>query len=53
MARDLGQAAGGILSYFARHKTAANLLLVLLVMAGLYAAPQMRAPKLAALPMAV
>ena len=43
MARDLGQAAGGILSYFARHKTAANLLLVLLVMAGLYAAPQMRA----------
>ncbi|MBT8408789.1 MAG: efflux RND transporter permease subunit, partial [Alphaproteobacteria bacterium] len=43
MARDLGKAAGGILSYFARHKTAANLLLVLLVLSGVYAAPQMRA----------
>ena len=43
MARDLGNAAGGILSYFARHNTAANLLLVILVVAGLYAAPQMRA----------
>ena len=43
MARDLGQAAGGILSYFTRHRTAANLLLVVLVVSGLYAAPQMRA----------
>ena len=43
MARDLGKAAGGVLSYFVRHRTAANLLLVLLVLAGLYAAPQMRA----------
>ena len=43
MARDLGQAAGGILSYFTRHRTAANLLLAVLVVSGLYAAPQMRA----------
>ncbi len=43
MARDLSKAAGGILSYFVRHPTAANLLLVLLVIGGLYAAPQMRA----------
>ena len=43
MVRDLGRATGGLLSYFTRHRTAANLLLVLLVVAGLYAAPQMRA----------
>ncbi|MCG6885299.1 MAG: efflux RND transporter permease subunit [Silicimonas sp.] len=43
MARDLGKAAGGVLSYFVRHRTAANLLLILLVLAGVYAAPQMRA----------
>ena len=43
MARDLGHAAGGVLAYFTRHATAANLLLVVLVVAGLYAAPQMRA----------
>ena len=43
MARDLGQAAGGVLSYFARHRTAANLLLVLLLLAGAYAIPKMRA----------
>ncbi len=43
MSRDLGRVAGGILSYFTRHPTAANLLLVLLVLAGVYAAPQMRA----------
>ena len=43
MARDLGSAAGGILSYFARHRTAANLLLLILVIAGLWSAPQMRA----------
>ena len=39
MARDLGKAAGGILSYFARHRTAANLLLVLLLLAGVYTIP--------------
>ncbi|MEO1537360.1 MAG: efflux RND transporter permease subunit [Pseudomonadota bacterium] len=43
MARDLSKAAGGILSYFVRHRTAANLLLLILLMSGLYAAPQMRA----------
>ncbi|MEM9425893.1 MAG: efflux RND transporter permease subunit [Pseudomonadota bacterium] len=43
MARDLSKAAGGILSYFVRHRTAANLLLLVLVLAGLYSAPQMRA----------
>ncbi|MEO9823801.1 MAG: efflux RND transporter permease subunit [Paracoccaceae bacterium] len=43
MARDLSIAAGGILAYFTRHRTAANLLLVLLVVSGLYAIPQMRA----------
>jgi multidrug efflux pump subunit AcrB len=43
MTRDLGRAAGGILSYFARHRTAANLLMLVLVIAGLWSAPQMRA----------
>ncbi|MEO1026796.1 MAG: efflux RND transporter permease subunit, partial [Pseudomonadota bacterium] len=43
MARDLGKATGGILSYFVRHRTAANLLLLVLLLAGLYAVPQMRA----------
>ena len=43
MARDLVRATGGILSYFTRHKTAANLLLLILLMAGAYAIPQMRA----------
>ena len=33
----------GILSYFARHKTAANLLLVVLIVAGIAAFPRMRA----------
>ena len=32
MVRDLPQSAGGILSYFTRHKTLANLLLVVLLM---------------------
>ena len=41
-ARQLG-AAGGVLSYFARHRTIANLLLVLMIAAGFWAAPQMRA----------
>jgi multidrug efflux pump subunit AcrB len=35
--------AGGLFSYFTRHRTAANLLLVLLISAGLAALPQMRA----------
>lgn len=43
MARDIPQAAGGLLSYFTRHRTAANLLLVVMVVAGLFAAPNMRA----------
>lgn len=34
---------GGILSYFTRHKTAANLMLVLLLAAGIAAFPRMRA----------
>jgi len=43
MARGIPAPAKGLLSYFTRHGTAANLLLVLLLMAGLSAAPQMRA----------
>ncbi|MCZ4352200.1 efflux RND transporter permease subunit [Roseovarius aestuarii] len=43
MARQIPQAAGGLLSYFTRHRTAANLLLVVMVVLGLSAAPQMRA----------
>jgi len=43
MVRDIPNAAGGLLSYFVRHRTAANLLLVLMVVAGLAAAPNMRA----------
>lgn len=43
MARDLTRAAGGVLEYFTRHRTAANLLLVILLMAGAFAIPQMRA----------
>ncbi|WP_377509055.1 efflux RND transporter permease subunit [Octadecabacter sp. R77987] len=35
--------AGGILSYFTRHRTAANLLLVVLIAAGIAAMPKMRA----------
>ncbi|MEP2531290.1 efflux RND transporter permease subunit [Shimia sp.] len=41
--RELGDRAGGILSYFTRHATAANLLLVVLILAGLVAFPRMRA----------
>ena len=40
--RDPGQ-AGGLISHFARHRTLANLLLVLMVVAGLVAASRMRA----------
>jgi len=43
MAGLVSGAAGGILSYFTRHKTAANLLLVVLIAAGLAAVPRMRA----------
>ncbi|MDE0849899.1 efflux RND transporter permease subunit [Yoonia sp.] len=39
----LTKGAGGILSYFTRHKTAANLLLVLMLASGLIAFPNMRA----------
>ena len=43
MVRKVPSAAGGLLSYFTRHRTAANLLLVILLVAGLSAAPNMRA----------
>jgi multidrug efflux pump subunit AcrB len=43
MARQISQRTGGILSYFVRHRTAANLLLVVLLVAGFAAAPNMRA----------
>mgnify|MGYP000197478084 CR=1 FL=1 len=41
--RSLPPGGAGILSYFTRHRTAANLLLVLMVVAGIAAIPQMRA----------
>ena len=41
--RPLPQHAGGILSYFTRHGTAANLLLVALLIMGAFAIPNMRA----------
>jgi len=41
--RKLPKSAGGILSYFTRHGTAANLLLVLMITFGLAAATQIRA----------
>ncbi|MTJ03697.1 MAG: efflux RND transporter permease subunit [Sediminimonas qiaohouensis] len=43
MTRHATMAVGGILSYFTRHKTLANLLLVVLIVAGVAAAPRMRA----------
>ena len=43
MARAISGKAGGILSYFVRHRTAANLLLVVLLVAGAAAMPNMRA----------
>lgn len=43
MARSMSGRAGGILSYFTRHRTAANLLLVVLLVCGAAAAPNMRA----------
>lgn len=42
MARALPAGAGGFLSYFTRHRTVANLLLVVLIAAGLVAFPRMR-----------
>lgn len=42
MAERLTSSAGGILSYFTRHKTAANLVLVVLIVLGLTAFPRMR-----------
>ncbi len=41
--RRIPQGAGGALSYFTRHRTAANLLLVVMVVLGLAAMPNMRA----------
>ena len=41
--RALPEKAGGVLSYFTRHRTAANLLLVVLIVAGLVTFPRMRA----------
>ncbi len=43
MARRPTELARGLLSYFTRHRTAANLLLVVLIAAGLTILPQMRA----------
>lgn len=42
MARYLPKSAGGFLSYFARHRTLANLVLVLMIAAGCAALPNMR-----------
>ncbi|MGR3760502.1 efflux RND transporter permease subunit [Roseobacteraceae bacterium NS-SX3] len=41
--RGLSSSAGGLLSYFTRHRTAANLLLVVLLVLGAAAIPNMRA----------
>ncbi|WP_050929268.1 efflux RND transporter permease subunit [Aestuariivita boseongensis] len=43
MPRDIPRAAGGVLSYFTRHRTVANLLLIVLLVLGLAAIPNMRA----------
>lgn len=43
MVRDIPKAAGGILSYFVRHRTVANLLLLVMLVAGVAAMPNMRA----------
>ena len=43
MASGVKGGVGGILSYFTRHRTAANLLLVILLAAGMTAVPRMRA----------
>ena len=41
--RDLSRPAGGLLSYFTRHRTAANLLLLVLLILGTASIPNMRA----------
>ena len=43
MVRALSGKAGGVLSYFVRHRTVANLLLILLLAAGAFSIPNMRA----------
>ncbi|MYM57267.1 efflux RND transporter permease subunit [Thalassovita mangrovi] len=43
MVRAIPDAAGGILSYFTRHRTVANLLLIVLLVMGLASVPRMRA----------
>ncbi|WP_171209010.1 MULTISPECIES: efflux RND transporter permease subunit [unclassified Ruegeria] len=43
MMRDIPDAAGGILSYFTRHRTVANLLLLVMLVLGAAAIPNMRA----------
>ncbi|WP_108835576.1 efflux RND transporter permease subunit [Tateyamaria sp. Alg231-49] len=43
MVRAIPKAAGGILSYFVRHRTIANLLLLMMLAAGFAAMPNMRA----------
>ena len=43
MARAIPKAASGILSYFVRHRTIANLLLLVMLAAGISAMPNMRA----------
>lgn len=43
MAREIPRAAGGVLSYFTRHRTIANLLLVVMLVLGAAAIPNMRA----------
>ena len=46
MVRALPKSAGGLLSYFTRHKTLANLLLILMLVAGAAAIPNIRAQSL-------
>ncbi|SFU03742.1 efflux RND transporter permease subunit [Sedimentitalea nanhaiensis] len=43
MVRDIPRAAGGLLSYFTRHRTVANLVLVMMLVLGAAAMPNMRA----------
>ena len=43
MARAIPKTAGGILSYFTRHRTVANLLLLVMLVMGAAAIPNMRA----------
>lgn len=43
MVREIPKFAGGLLGYFVRHRTVANLLMLLLLVAGAFAIPNMRA----------